>query len=90
VVKTGNQRVTRFEKNAGKRLYFCFFLVQMFSTAFFLAMEIFCRGCVEFERLCFCVRTDRIWSQIFSERDVGSGWRRGGMAEALYVREDRR
>jgi hypothetical protein len=45
---------------------------------------------VDFERLCFCVRTARIWSQIFSEGGVGSGWRRGGMAEDLYVREDRR
>jgi hypothetical protein len=93
VVKTGNQRVARFEKKknfAGKRMYFCFFLVQMFSTVFFLATAIFCRGCVEFERLCFCVRTSRIWSQIFSERGVGSGWRRGGMAEDVYVREDRR
>ena len=26
----------------------------------------------------------------FRERGVGSGWRRGGMAEDLYVREDRR
>ncbi len=62
----------------------------MFSTAFFLATAIFCRGCVEFERLCFCVRTRRIWSQIFSEGGVGRGWRRGGMTEDLYVREDRR
>ena len=62
----------------------------MFSTAFFLATAIFLSGCVEFERLYFCVRTARIWSQIFSERGVGSGWRRGGMAEDLYVREDRR
>ncbi len=42
------------------------------------------------ERLRVCVRTDECWSQNFSERGVGSGWRRGGMAEALYVCEDRR
>ena len=59
----------------------------LFSTAFFFG------GCglelSEFERLCICVRTARIWSQNFSERGVGSGWRRGGMAEDLYVCEDR-
>jgi hypothetical protein len=58
-----------------------------FSTAFFF------RGCgwepSEFERLRVCVRTDQCWSQNFSERGVGSGWRRGGMTEDLYVREDR-
>ena len=42
------------------------------------------------ERLRVCVRTDECRSQNFSERGVGSGWRRGGMAEDLYVREDRR
>jgi hypothetical protein len=57
-----------------------------FSTAFFFG------GCVlelsEFERLSVCVRTARIWSQNFSERGVGSGWRRGGRAEDIYVFED--
>jgi hypothetical protein len=42
------------------------------------------------ERLRVCVRTDECRSQNFSKRGVGSGWRRGGMAEDLYVREDRR
>jgi hypothetical protein len=42
----------------------------------------------EFERLCVCVRTALIWSQNFSERGVGSGWRRGGRAEDIYVFED--
>ena len=42
------------------------------------------------ERLRVCVRTDECRSQNFSERGVGSGWRRGGMAEDLYVREGRR
>ncbi len=42
----------------------------------------------EFERLCVCVRTTSIWSQNFIERDVGSGWRRGGMAEDICVFED--
>jgi hypothetical protein len=37
----------------------------------------------EFERLCVCVRTTRSWSQNFSERGVGSGWRRGGMSEDI-------
>ena len=44
---------------------------------------------LEFERLRVCVRTAECWSQNFSERGVGSGWRRGGMAEDLYVCEDR-
>jgi hypothetical protein len=39
----------------------------------------------QFERLCVCVRTTRSWSQNFSERDVRSGWRRGGMSEDIYV-----
>jgi hypothetical protein len=30
---------------------------------------------------------EHIWSQNFSERDVGSGWRRGGMTEDMYVCE---
>jgi hypothetical protein len=35
-----------------------------------------------------CVRTAHCWSQNFSERGVGSGWRRGGIAEGIYVFED--
>jgi hypothetical protein len=42
------------------------------------------------ERLRVCVRTDECRSQNFSERGVGSGWRRGGMVEDVYVCDDRR
>ena len=60
-----------------------------FSTAFFFR-GVWFETFFEFERLRVCVRTADCWSQNFSERGVGSGWRRGGMAEDLYVREDRR
>ena len=42
----------------------------------------------EFERLYVCLRTTQHWSQNFSERGVGSGWRRGGMDEDIHVCED--
>jgi hypothetical protein len=35
-----------------------------------------------------CVRTEHVWSQNFSESGVGSGWRRGGMTEDIYVCEN--
>jgi len=42
----------------------------------------------DFERLYVCLRTTQSCSQNFSVRGVGSGWRRGGMTEDIYVFED--
>jgi hypothetical protein len=90
VVKTGNRRVMSLVKKKIPLGNGCIFFswYKCFQRYFFSTVFFF-RGCLEFER-CVCARTAHCWSQKFSERGVGSGWRRGGMAEDLYVRKDRR
>jgi hypothetical protein len=92
VVKNGSFKGLRDLKikkiSLANGCFFVFSWYKCFQRHFFWQRQFFCRGCVEFESLRFCVRTTRIWSQNFSERGVGSGWRRGGRAEDIYVFED--
>ena len=80
VVKNGSFKGLRDLKikkfSLANGCFFVFSWYKCFQRHFFLATAIFCRGCVEFERLCFCVRTARIWS-VKGALGVGGGGEEG-------------